>query len=81
MMKNDNIQTNGRRGSSPAFQDPEQDFYNWLNSLKAIGQKDESTMMTTRRPETAKVSTIRTGWDFLTPRADDELRWQDDGGK
>lgn len=42
-MKNDNAQANRRRGSSPPFQDPEQDYYEWLNGLKSIGQRDEKT--------------------------------------
>jgi len=40
-MKDDNIQGN-HRGSSPPFQDPEQDFFRWLNELKSIGQRDET---------------------------------------
>ncbi len=50
-MKNDNTQVN-HRGSSPPFQDPEQDFYKWLNGLKSIGQRDESAAATqvSRRP-------------------------------
>jgi hypothetical protein len=39
-MKNDNTQAN-HRGSSPPFQDPEHDYYDWMKELKTIGQRDE----------------------------------------
>jgi hypothetical protein len=40
-MKCDNMQGQHHRGSSPPFQDPEHDFYDWLNGLRSIGQRDE----------------------------------------
>lgn len=51
-MKNDNLPAYHNRGSSPPFQDPEQDFYKWLNGLKSIGQRDESAAanQVARRP-------------------------------
>ena len=39
-MKNDNTPEN-HRGSSPPFQDPERDFYDWLKGLRPTGQRDE----------------------------------------
>lgn len=49
-MKNEDTPEN-RRGSSPPFQDPEQEFINWMNSLKSIGQRDESALNTRRPPD------------------------------
>ncbi len=41
-MKNDNTQMN-HRGSSPPFQDPEHDFFQWMNGLKSLDQRDEGS--------------------------------------
>jgi hypothetical protein len=72
-MKNDNTQSN-RRGSSPIFQDPEGDFYKWLNGLKSIGQRDEtvSAIKVTRQIGKEK----RTTTDLT-----DDSQWQDVGGE
>jgi hypothetical protein len=43
-MKNDNAQATHHRGSSPPFQDPEQDLHEWLDWLKSIGQRDEKAL-------------------------------------
>jgi hypothetical protein len=72
-MKNDNTHEN-HRGSSPPFQEPEQDFLRWLNGLKSFGQHDEtaSRIQSTMRPGNRKTksSDLRDG-----------ARWQDDGGE
>ena len=72
-MKNDNTQTN-HRGSSPPFQDPEQDFYKWLNGLKTIGQRDE------KAPEIQKTDRSEDKKTKSTDLKDDSC-WQDDGGE
>ena len=71
-MKNDNTRAN-QRGSSPATQDPEQDFYRWLNGLKSIGQLDE-------KDSAAKIGSQagRRGTDCTGQK--DESRPHDDGG-
>jgi hypothetical protein len=72
-MKDDNIQAN-HRGSSPPFQEPDQDFLRWLNGLKSIGQRDEkpSTFQCTMQPGNRHKHSAG---------QNDDLRWQDDGGE
>jgi hypothetical protein len=73
MMKNDNTQAN-HRGSSPPFQEPEQDFLRWLNGLKSIGQHDETAL---------RIQNIARPGNRKTKSTDlrDGARWQDDGGE
>jgi hypothetical protein len=73
MMKNDNTQAN-HRGSSPPFQEPEQDFLRWLNGLKSIGQHDETAL---------KIERARQPGNRKTKSTDmrDGARWQDHGGE
>ena len=72
-MKNDNTQSI-HRGSSPPFQDPEQDFYRWLNGLKSIGQRDESV-------SPAKVTLQGGKGKRTTTDLKDDSPWQDVGGE
>jgi hypothetical protein len=72
-MKNDNTHSN-HRGSSPPFQDPEQDFFRWMTSLKSMGQRDE------RDSEIRSATKVRENKTKPTDRNDDS-RWQDDGGE
>jgi hypothetical protein len=80
-MKNDNIQSN-RRGSSPPFQDPEHDFYDWMKKLNSIGQRDETVPehQRARQPEN-EMTQISHETDGESPQGRDEhSRGQDDGG-
>jgi hypothetical protein len=72
-MKNDNTHAN-HRGSSPPFQDPEHDFYKWMNGLKSIGQRDESALEGRIVAQAANRKTKPTDLK-------DGSRWQDDGGE
>jgi hypothetical protein len=72
-MKNDNTQVN-HRGGSPPFQDPESDFFKWMNSLKSMGQRDE------RDAEIRKATEAQIRQSKPSNRKDDS-RWQDDGGE
>jgi hypothetical protein len=81
-MKNDNTQAN-HRGSSPPFQDPEHDFYDWMKELKSIGQRDEQVSANQIARGRGDEKTI-----FTDPNnggggqgRDDESRWRDDGGE
>lgn len=80
-MKNDNMQSN-HRGSSPPFQDPERDFYDWMKKLNSMGQRDETAPehQGAQRPgnETTKIIS-RTDGESHQGR-DEHSRWQDDGG-
>ena len=49
-MNNDNTHSN-HRGSSPPFQEPEQDFYRWLKGLKTIDLRDEMASATKSMPQ------------------------------
>jgi hypothetical protein len=73
MMKNDNTWANNR-GSSPPFQEPEQDFLRWLNGLKSIGQRDEGPSRIQNALQPGNRNTKST--DLR-----DDARWQDDGGE
>ncbi len=73
IMKNDNTQAN-HRGSSPPFQDPEQDFVKWLYGLKSIGQRDETTSMNQRIQQPGNRSTKPTDLN-------EGSGGQDDGGE
>ncbi|MGA3246405.1 MAG: hypothetical protein ABSE41_17430 [Bacteroidota bacterium] len=81
MMKNDNTQAN-HRGSSPPFQDPEHDFYDWLKELVSIDVRDEkaSVIQIARRPgnEKAALDDLNDGGSHQG--RDDESRWRDVGG-
>jgi len=81
-MKNDNTQANQRRGSSPPFQDPEHDFYDWLKGLKSMGQRDEkdSPNQIARRLGDEKTSLTDPNNGGSGQGRDDESRWRDDGG-
>jgi hypothetical protein len=72
-MKDDNIHAN-HRGSSPPFQEPEQDFIRWLHEIKSIGQRDEtpSRMLCAMQPANGKTKST----DLK-----DDSRWQDDEGE
>jgi hypothetical protein len=72
-MNNENIHSN-HRGSSPPFQESEQDFYKWLKGLKSQDQRDEtpSVMKMIRQPGKAK----GTPTDLM-----DDSRWRDNGGE
>jgi hypothetical protein len=82
-MKNDNLQSNHPRGSSPPFQDPERDFFKWLNDLKSIGQRDERTSVgrITGRPEREERRTGDPDDGRGLQGREDETRWRDDVGK
>jgi hypothetical protein len=71
---NDDIIGANRRGSSPPFQEPESDFFRWLNGLKSIGQRDEKAW---------KVQEVLQARDRKTKSSNlnDESRWQDEGGE
>ena len=72
-MKNDNTHANNR-GSSPPFQEPEQDFFRWLNGLKSMGQRDEKSSSLVR---TKQSENTRSGPADIK----DESRWLDEGGE
>jgi hypothetical protein len=80
-MKNDNTRAN-HRGSSPPFQDPVQDFYDWLNGLASIGKHDESASANqiARRPGKGKTITPDPNNGGSRQGRDDESRRRDDGG-
>jgi hypothetical protein len=82
-MKNDNVPANNPRGSSPPFQDPERDFYDWMKALSCAGVRDEkaSANQIARRPENQKASGDDSNDGGSHQRRDDESRWRDDGGK
>jgi len=72
-MNDDNLRGK-HRGSSPPFQDPEEDFFRWLNGLKSISQRDEKVW---------KVQEAGQSGDRKTKSTDlkDDSRWQDDSGE
>lgn len=80
-MKNDNTQAN-HRGSSPPFQDPEHDFYDWLKGLQSIDQRDERVFVNqiARRMESEKTTFTHRNNGGAGHSSDEESRWQDDGG-
>jgi hypothetical protein len=80
-MKNDNIQSN-HRGSSPPFQDPERDFFDWMKQLSSIGQRDERSPEHQRVRQPGNEKTISAKRiDGESPQGrDDASRRQDDGG-
>jgi hypothetical protein len=81
-MKNDNTQANQRRGSSPPFQDPEHDFYDWLKGLQSIDQRDErvSENQIASQLGSEKTSFTDPNNGGAGQSRDDESRWRDDGG-
>lgn len=80
-MKSDNTQSN-QRGSSPPFQNPEQDFFDWLKKLNSTGQRDEGAPKNqgnrSKENETPIFVTRSVGETQLDNG--DDSRWQDDGG-
>jgi hypothetical protein len=80
-MKNDNIQSN-HRGSSPPFQDPEHDFYDWMKKLTSIGQRDEMAPehQRARQPGNERTMSSRKTDGESQPGRDEDSRWLDDGG-
>jgi hypothetical protein len=81
-MKDDNTQGN-HRGSSPPFQDPERDFYDWLKGLRPIGQRDEkvSVNQIARRLGFEKTTFTDPNFGGAGQGRDDESRWREDGGE
>ncbi len=80
-MKNDNTQAN-HRGSSPPFQDPEHDFYDWLKRLQSVGQRDDqasANQIARRRGDESTTFTDSKNGGGGQGR-DDESRWLVDGG-
>ena len=80
-MKNDNTQAN-HRGSSPPFQDPEHDFYDWLKGLQPIDQRDErlSVKQITGRPGSEKTTFADPNNGGAGRDREAESRWRDDRG-
>jgi hypothetical protein len=54
--------------------DPEQDFYNWMNGLKGLGQVDENA---SDNPISTRLEKRRTP----SPDLHADSRWQDEGGE
>jgi hypothetical protein len=81
MMKNDNIQSN-HRGSSPPFQDPEHDFFDWMKTLNAIGQRDEMAPehQRARQPGDERTEFSHKADGESQQGREEDFRWQDDGG-
>jgi hypothetical protein len=78
-MKNDNTQAN-HRGSSPPFQDPEHDFYDWLKGLQSIDQRDErvSVNQIARRLGSEKRAFTDSNNGGAGQSRSDESLWRDD---
>jgi len=72
-MKNDNTNAT-RRGSSPPFQDPDQDFLKWLNGLRFLDQRDEKSSEILRSRQLGNTGPKPTDQK-------DESRWQNEGGE
>lgn len=80
-MKNDNTQAN-HRGSSPLFQDPERDFYDWMKELESIGMRDEtaSANQISRRPGNEMTLSTDPNNGGSRDGRDDDSRRRDVGG-